>query len=108
MDPHPVLGTVRAWDDEHGSGVIDSPETPGGCWTHYSHIAMDAHRRLYAGQRVELEWERVVDQDGYRFRAVRVWAEGSAPVEPPVDRSPNPAYRSELVITWDDDPPGHG
>ncbi len=97
-----VAGTVRSWDDEHGLGVVDSTETPGGCWTHFSNIAMGEIRSLQAGQRVELEWEGA-DQDGYAFRAVRVWAEGTEPVERPVDRSPNAAYRSELIITYDED-----
>jgi cold shock protein len=97
-----VSGTVRSWDDEHGVGVVDSDATPGGCWTHHSHIAMGAHRSLQAGQRVELEWESP-GQDGYPFRAVRVWAEGTEPVEPPVVRSPSSAYRSVLTLWFDED-----
>jgi CspA family cold shock protein len=30
--------TVREWHDDLGWGVLDSPETPSGCWTHFSVI----------------------------------------------------------------------
>jgi CspA family cold shock protein len=71
-----------------GWGVIDSPETPGGCWTHFSHVAMRGYRTLEIGQLVELEWQES-GQDGYRYRAVRVWptpgrprSRGGVPDEP--------------------------
>jgi CspA family cold shock protein len=99
-------GEVRVWHDEEGWGVIDSPETPGGCWTYYSDIAMpDQYLKLDAGQLVELEWESA-QQDGFDFRAVRVWPRG----EEPYDRPPTPvsegssAYRSWITITFDDPP----
>jgi cold shock protein len=66
-----VEAVVRQWDDGEGWGVLDSAETPGGCWTHYSHVEMDGYRRLVAGQRVELDWEGL-GQDGFNFRAVSV------------------------------------
>ncbi|WP_157571633.1 hypothetical protein [Nocardioides alkalitolerans] len=28
-------GVVRAWYDDHGWGVLGSPDTPGGCWAHH-------------------------------------------------------------------------
>ncbi|GAB1822608.1 S1 domain-containing protein [Herbidospora sp. RD11066] len=59
---------VREWHAEEGWGVIDSPETPGGCWTHFSHIRADGYRELKAGEAVDLEWESP-GQDGYPFRA---------------------------------------
>ncbi|SDG11172.1 cold shock protein (beta-ribbon, CspA family) [Pseudonocardia oroxyli] len=100
-------GQVRVWHDEEGWGVIDSPSTPGGCWAYYSNIAIpDQYRNLDAGQLVELEWESA-QQDGFDFRAVRVWPRG----EEPYDRPPTPvsegdtAYRSTLTIYFDD-PPG--
>ena len=37
---------------DEGFGVIDSAETPGGCWAYFSVIVMDGYRRLQAGQRV--------------------------------------------------------
>jgi CspA family cold shock protein len=66
-----IQATVREWDDEQGWGVLDSRETPGGCWAHYSAVEMPGFRSLAAGQKVTLEWE-AVEQDGYQCRAVRV------------------------------------
>lgn len=31
-------GEVTAWSADEGSGVIDSADTPGGCWAHFSAI----------------------------------------------------------------------
>lgn len=66
-----VSAVVRQWSDEEGCGVLDSTETPGGCWTHFSHVEGDGFRTLSAGQVVDLDWESP-GQDGYGFRAVRV------------------------------------
>lgn len=66
-----ILATVREWDDEEGWGVLDSAETPGGCWTHFSAIEMEGFRSLTAGEKVTLEWE-AGEQDGFQYRAVRV------------------------------------
>ncbi|MEO3754345.1 cold shock domain-containing protein [Streptomyces sp. B6B3] len=68
---HEVEATVREWRDEEGWGVLDSPQTPGGCWTHFSHVEADGFRSLEPGQRVRLEWE-APGQDGFDYRAVRV------------------------------------
>lgn len=65
-------GVVRIWSEEEGWGVIDTDSAPGGCWTHYSAVEMDGFRTLRPGRRVRLTVEPVQDQDGYRFRAVRV------------------------------------
>ena len=64
-------GLVREWYADDGWGVIDSPETPGGCWAHFSQVAMTGCRALSAGQVVHLDWE-VARQDGFDYRAVRV------------------------------------
>ncbi len=56
--------------DEQDWGVIDSPETPGGCWAHYSAVAVAGFAHLEAGQEVLLEWE-AAEQDGFAYRAVR-------------------------------------
>lgn len=52
-----VTATVREWNDEEGWGVLDSAETPGGCFGHYSDIRAVGFRTLSAGQRVDLAWE---------------------------------------------------
>ncbi|WP_236670859.1 cold shock domain-containing protein [Streptomyces sp. 7-21] len=76
-----VGARVREWHDAEGWGVLDSAETPGGCWAHYSDIAPasgnDGFRSLTPGQPVILEWEAGA-QDGYAYRARRV-VPGSSP-----------------------------
>ncbi|GGQ04346.1 hypothetical protein GCM10010249_23440 [Streptomyces roseolilacinus] len=53
--------------------MLDSPETPGGCWAHYSTIEVTGFRTLSPGQRVDLEWQAPgFQQDGYDYRALRV------------------------------------
>ncbi|MDT3438958.1 MULTISPECIES: cold-shock protein [unclassified Pseudofrankia] len=96
-------GTVREWSHEEGWGVIDSPETPGGCWTHFSHLLIAAYRGLHPGQQVELDWE-APGQDGYPYRAVRVWPAGQEPVEPKIVGQGEGGFSSTLTISWDDDP----
>ncbi|OBA37794.1 cold-shock protein [Rhodococcus sp. 852002-51564_SCH6189132-a] len=71
MTGHSV-GTVREWNDEQGWGVIDSDQTPGGCWAHYSTIIGEGFRTVAVGATVVLDWEQVTDQDGYHYRATRI------------------------------------
>ncbi len=77
-----VVATVREWHEDLGWGVLDSSETPGGCWTHYSNIESAVLRRednaevseykvLKVGEVVALAWE-APGQDGFDFRAVAV------------------------------------
>jgi cold shock CspA family protein len=66
-----IVGVVRVWHRDDGWGVVDSPQTPGGCWVHLGVVDMPAHRELRAGQQVLLEVEDA-DQDGYAYRATRV------------------------------------
>lgn len=95
-----TMGTVRIWNDEQGWGIIDAPETPGGCWTHFSHLAMDGYRSLPAGQKVHLEWEEA-QQDGFSFRATRAWLPGQLPSEDTSEPGPSDAYHSSLIIRFD-------
>jgi cold shock protein len=99
-----VDGVVRAWHSDQGWGVIETPDTPGGCWTHFSHIAMRGHRELVPGQAVALDWE-MADQDGYSYRAVRVWPAGSDPVEQVAERD-STAYSSTLTLRFQDQTDG--
>ena len=94
-------GTVRVWHDEEGWGVVDSLETPGGCWVHVSQVALPGHVTLRPGQQVELDHEPA-EQDGHAYRALRVWPAGAEPVDRPVG-PPSAAYRSTLALTFDDD-----
>ncbi|OHV41064.1 hypothetical protein BCD49_38965 [Pseudofrankia sp. EUN1h] len=95
-------GTVREWSNEDGWGVIDSLETPGGCWIHFSHLLIAGYRGLRAGEQVELDWE-TPGQDGYPYRAVRTWPAGQQPVEPLITSRGEGGFRSTLTISWDDD-----
>jgi CspA family cold shock protein len=97
-------GKVSEWHGEEGWGVIEAPDTPGGCWAHYSAILTDGHAELHAGDVVTFTYERV-EQDGYHFRAVDVWPPGIDPSTvtraTPVTE-PSDAYRSMLLIRLDD------
>lgn len=77
-----VMATVRVWHEPRGWGVLDSVETAGGCWTHYSAIETPVvsrsegrelyeYKSLIAGEVVDLEWE-APGQDGFPYRAVVV------------------------------------
>jgi CspA family cold shock protein len=97
--------TVRIWHSDEGWGVLDSAETPGGCWAHFSHAAVSGYAGFEAGQAVWLEWEATA-QDGYAYRALRFWPAGSEPVDRPRATEPSAAYHSTLTLTFDDQPPG--
>ncbi len=49
--PATVTAIVREWSDEEGWGVLDSAETPGGCFGHYSDIQGAAFRTLSPGKK---------------------------------------------------------
>ncbi|WP_432498775.1 S1 domain-containing protein [Kineococcus auxinigenes] len=95
-----VEAVVREWHSEEGWGVVDCPQTPGGCWAHFSHVAITGYRQLHAGQAVALEWE-AGDQDGFAYRAVRLWPTDSDPVEPLAEHDSG-AYRSTLTLRFDE------
>lgn len=98
-----TLGIVRTWLDAEGWGVIDSAETPGGCWTHFSRVLVSGYRTLQTGQSVNLEWE-AAGQDGYSYRSLRVWpADQRTVVEDTQHAGPSAAYRSTLTRTDGDD-----
>ena len=96
---------VREWSSEQGCGVLDCPDTPGGCWAHDGAVAVPGYRELERGQEVELE--RVsADQDGYAFRATRTWPVGAEPYESPAHSGPTEAMASTLTVVVDDHPTG--
>ena len=94
-----IDATVREWHDDVGWGIVVAPETPGGCWVHYSAIDVDGYRSLSGVTDVRLDYESA-KQDGYRFRAVRVAVPGRASATPD-EQPPSAAYRSSR-IEWDD------
>lgn len=72
--PTRTPGVVRLWHDEKGWGIVDSAETPGGCWVHYSAVRSDHFDPGIprAGQAVEIIWEPT-SQDRWRFVAGAMW-----------------------------------
>jgi cold shock protein len=95
------VGSVRAFDADEGWGVIDAPDVPDGCWVHLSAIATDGYRQLVQGQRVSFRAE-AANQDGFGFRAVKVWTEDTEPPDHPRVQGSSAAYRSSLTLTFDD------
>jgi len=75
------VGSVRSFNADEGWGVIDGPDVPGGCWVHFSAIAADGYRQLWAGQRVVFH-AVAASQDGFAFRAVKVWTGEVGPASP--------------------------
>jgi CspA family cold shock protein len=67
-----AIGVVREWNDEEGYGVVDSPETPGGCGVVFQMIQMEGYRTLRPGQRVKFTYG-AARQDDCDFQAVNVW-----------------------------------
>jgi CspA family cold shock protein len=96
-----ISGLVREWHADEGGRVIDSEETPGGCWSHFSSVLVPGYRALKAGQSVTLDYQRA-EQDGYFFRATEVWPAGQAPHRRGSEtKKASRAYRSRLTITSD-------
>ena len=97
-------GTVREWDEDRGLGVIDSADTPGGCWVHFSAVVADGLGSLTRGDQVTFTHE-AVRQDEFNYRAVHVWGPGVKPGTTPRKNrreGPSAAYQSKLTIRWSD------
>lgn len=92
-------GVVRTWSVDEGWGVIDAPSTPGGCWALFSMLATESFWEPHAGQLVDFEWEEA-DQDGFSFRATRVWPSGSEPFDRP-DEPSGAGFSSSITISFD-------
>ena len=70
-----MRATVQEWSDEEGWGVLAAPEIDSdGIWVHFSVIEMDGYKTLKPGGLVEVDVEGPLsfEQDGYRYRAIRV------------------------------------
>ena len=94
------IGSVRRFDADEGWGVIDGPDVPGGCWVHFSAIAGDGYRQLWASQGVAFHAE-AASQDGFAFRAVKVWTGEVEPAAPIRDQPSAGAYHSPQFLTAD-------
>jgi CspA family cold shock protein len=74
-------GVVKAWNDEEGFGVIESPNAPGDCFFFWGVIEAEGYRTAWVGQRVTFTCERA-RQDGCEWNALSV-----RPI-PPADDQP--------------------
>lgn len=92
---------VREWNDDEGTGVIDSEDTPGGCWFHFSDIVSAALGSPTPGEDVTFTFD-MRPQDGFRYRAVRVWRPDVKPGTP--RRVPD---RGPSAACLDAEPQGH-
>jgi CspA family cold shock protein len=64
-------GRVKFFRAEKGWGGIESKETPGDVWVHYSMIEGEGYRALAEGDLVEFRYEPA-RQDSWRYRATWV------------------------------------
>lgn len=92
------FGTVSQWFSDEGWGVIESLDTPGGCWAHFSVVFGKGNelRTLTVGAVVPFTWESD-EQDGFSFRATSVGS-GQALT---TTAGPSAAYSSTLTISYD-------
>jgi CspA family cold shock protein len=98
--PMTSVGSVRIFYADEGWGVIDGQDVPGGCWVSFSAIAMDGYRELARGQHVSFRYE-ATSQDGFNYRAVKVWTGGVEPTDQPRTQGGSAAYHSWLTLTFD-------
>ncbi|AOD24915.1 hypothetical protein IM25_24625 (plasmid) [Rhodococcus sp. p52] len=63
------VGVVTSWDDYEGWGVIESDDTPGGCWVHFGSLDQSRFRNLEVGATVEFAWRPTTNQEGYFYVA---------------------------------------
>lgn len=97
-------GTVRFWLDEEGWGVLDSPDTPGGCWTHFSHVLTAGYRSL-GGARTS-NWSgrypaRTTTPSG---PYVHGRPDRNRSRRRPAQADPDAPTMSNLTISWDGKP----
>jgi len=106
-EPMTSIGSVRAFDADEGWGVIDGPDVPGGCFVHFSAIAMDGCREVVRGQQVSFRAE-AANQDGFAFRAVKVWTGNVEPPDQAATEGSSATYHSTLILNFDPPhPDGH-
>jgi cold shock CspA family protein len=68
------LGKVKTWNDEEGWGVVTSSDIPGDIWVDDSMIDAEGRTTLTPGESVVVEADGPLEdeQDGYRYRGIRV------------------------------------
>ena len=65
---------------------------------HFSAVVMSGYRTLVPGRQVHFRAE-AADQDGFAYRAVKVWTDGVEPAEHEQIESGSAAYQSRLTLT---------
>ncbi|WP_229074995.1 hypothetical protein [Actinoplanes sp. DH11] len=69
---------------------------------HFPAVETGGFRQLAAGQHVWFRAE-AAEQDGFSFRAVKVWTQDVEPASPPrSERSRGGAYQSRLILAFDE------
>ncbi|MDT2007283.1 hypothetical protein FXW78_27220 [Rhodococcus opacus] len=95
-----TTGVVRSWSPQEMWGIIDSDETPGGCWTLFHSVAVEGFPVLREGHQVEFEWDTLDSpMHGCDFYTIRAWPAGSEPYVAPPSDSP---FSSRVWITVTD------
>ncbi|MFD9662880.1 cold shock domain-containing protein [Rhodococcus sp. NPDC059968] len=95
-----TTGVVRSWSIQEMHGIIDSDETPGGCWTLFHSVAVEGFPSLREGQQVEFEWDALDSpMHGCNFYTIRAWPSGREPYVAPPSDSP---FSSHLWLTFPD------
>ena len=93
-----LTGHVLEWHSEEGWGVLGTDALSTPVWAHFSAIEAEGYRELTPGRHVTFAAEEV-PQDGYSWRAVRIWPEGVSHRRPKGEDGPG--YNSSLEITFD-------
>jgi cold shock protein len=64
-------GVVRTWSEDDGWGVVESAQTPGDVFVHFSAIEMDGYHFLTPGQKVAFT-AQPMDIEGCSWQAESV------------------------------------
>lgn len=93
-------GVVRQWRADEGWGVIESDETPGGCWTHWTTVRVAGPPALTEGLRVNFTFRERATH-GFDYETCEVWRHGEEPVDDSIQLGPDsPAMQSTLSLTF--------
>ncbi len=99
------------WNHDEGWGVIDSPDTPGGCWIHITTPSVERRAfGLEVGRHVTFMWRKMElerSQDGFSYVATDAWYVGEKPFRRRTSSyGSQGGLRTSLTITFDDETSG--
>ncbi|MGV8871552.1 MAG: hypothetical protein ACOH2Q_03415, partial [Rhodococcus sp. (in: high G+C Gram-positive bacteria)] len=92
-------GNVRRYSTKEGWGIIDSPDTPGGCLIQSPAVIGDPET-LTAGRSVEFEW-RLLDNEENDFR---YYATSVSLLESVCERTVEDLHPAFAGLSWRIDP----